>query len=778
MAALSVQVPYPVFYDRDGQPLDNGNIYIGVANLDPVTNPLQVYYDEALTITASQPIKTSNGYIYRNGTPAQIYVNASNFSITVNDRKNLLVYNFPDGVGSSLNANDVEYNPPFTGAVTSDYTVSDKLSQSVSIRDFGVVGDGTDETTKIQTAVTYACNNDLVLIWNKPSSEYVFSSLTFPASKNVVWRGQGRKRINVKGLTTDAFIGSPTGSFVDIEGFRFQDFLSGFTMDGIATGAELRFHDLYLKNCGRIRNIAAVRTDFRAFITCGVSANKIESLNISNVVSDQGDFIVCYRGPFKSASATYINTTNMERCPIWLGWNAAGVGAYDREFVEVANCRIIDTVSTNSAEFEIHGIFVNAFCFDIHDNYINNVVDVSATTHDSEAIYVKGPVGRIEFNTVIDGGRGDGFITSKSFNYTGGPMDAPDSRYGKCVTIANNTVQKTAAYEALYGVLNSAYFCKAGALMVHNNNVYGAFDTFYSCTGGGQVCQNRGYGNAVYPIRFFPSLTESGIGILTTEQVLIQDNDFSLSGSLSSVINVRMSLSSGGQSLESLVIRNNVARIASGLTWGGENAYWSVRVDRVASGTSNEIKAAVIEDNKAYGVAGSIPASCYRFDTAQGSAGVVGKITRLRIQNGESNYSGSIVTNSWGSAGDCTRMDFLNETHNNVSNEIFGGTPSNVTVIRVRGISGTYKSEARGTITFNAADTTKTLATGFRSSMFPATLAASDATLTIASAAGSTKTLSLTSIDTVNRTYAVTADAAPGVTMTVNWQVLNQYYYN
>jgi hypothetical protein len=42
MAALSVQVPYPVFYDRDGQPLDNGNIYIGIANLDPTTNPLQV----------------------------------------------------------------------------------------------------------------------------------------------------------------------------------------------------------------------------------------------------------------------------------------------------------------------------------------------------------------------------------------------------------------------------------------------------------------------------------------------------------------------------------------------------------------------------------------------------------------------------------------------------------------------------------------------------------------------------------------------------------------
>lgn len=155
MAALSVQVPYPVFYDRDGAPLDNGNIYIGAANLDPVTNPIQVYYDEALTITAAQPLKTSNGYVYRNGTPAQLYVNAANFSILINDSKNLLVYNFPDGTGvNNANATAIDYDPPFTGAVTSGYTVSNKLSQSVSVKDFGAIGDGaTPDATAIQAAL-------------------------------------------------------------------------------------------------------------------------------------------------------------------------------------------------------------------------------------------------------------------------------------------------------------------------------------------------------------------------------------------------------------------------------------------------------------------------------------------------------------------------------------------------------------------------------------------------------------------------------------------------
>lgn len=181
MAALSVQVPYPVFYDRDGTPLDNGNIYIGVANLDAVTNQIQVYYDEALTITASQPLITSNGYVYRNGTPAQLYVNATNFSILVNDSKNLLVYNFPDGTGieAIINATSVEYDPPFTGAVTSNYTVADKLSQTVSVKDFGATGDGTtDDTAAVQAADSYASSVRTRLLF--PTGIYrLTDSITF-----------------------------------------------------------------------------------------------------------------------------------------------------------------------------------------------------------------------------------------------------------------------------------------------------------------------------------------------------------------------------------------------------------------------------------------------------------------------------------------------------------------------------------------------------------------------------------------------------------------------
>lgn len=91
MGAPTVKVPFPTFYDRDGQPLDNGNVYIGTAFMDPEANPIQVYWDDALTIPAAQPIKTSGGYLYRNGTVANVFLNGD-YSLAVRDSKNNLVY--------------------------------------------------------------------------------------------------------------------------------------------------------------------------------------------------------------------------------------------------------------------------------------------------------------------------------------------------------------------------------------------------------------------------------------------------------------------------------------------------------------------------------------------------------------------------------------------------------------------------------------------------------------------------------------------------------------
>lgn len=151
MTPLSIQVPFPVFQGRDGQPLENGYIWIGEPNLNPQTNPVVAYYDSALTIVAPQPLRTLNGYVSRAGTPAQIYVDGADFSILVQDSKGSMVYNFPQGTGIGADACGITYNPPFTGGVP--YPVCEKLEQYISVKDFGAVGDGvTDDTDAIQAA--------------------------------------------------------------------------------------------------------------------------------------------------------------------------------------------------------------------------------------------------------------------------------------------------------------------------------------------------------------------------------------------------------------------------------------------------------------------------------------------------------------------------------------------------------------------------------------------------------------------------------------------------
>jgi hypothetical protein len=103
MPAFPVEPPYPVFTDREGEPLENGYIWIGVANLDPQTNPVNVYWDAGLSIPAAQPIRTLAGYPVYQGTPTKLFT-TEKYSIRVLDKNGTLVFSslsfgsFPIGV--------------------------------------------------------------------------------------------------------------------------------------------------------------------------------------------------------------------------------------------------------------------------------------------------------------------------------------------------------------------------------------------------------------------------------------------------------------------------------------------------------------------------------------------------------------------------------------------------------------------------------------------------------------------------------------------------------
>jgi hypothetical protein len=110
MSVISISSPYPAFADIDGQPLENGYIWIGVAGLTPIGNPINVYWDAAKTILATLPIRTLGGYPMNSGTPARLFV-GSDYSIQVQNRNGSVIYTslldnlYSGSGGGSISAN-------------------------------------------------------------------------------------------------------------------------------------------------------------------------------------------------------------------------------------------------------------------------------------------------------------------------------------------------------------------------------------------------------------------------------------------------------------------------------------------------------------------------------------------------------------------------------------------------------------------------------------------------------------------------------------------------
>jgi hypothetical protein len=177
MPLTQLAPPYPIFTDKNGDPLDAGYLYFGTANLNPETNPIQVYYDPTFTQPAAQPLRTSNGYVMRNGSPALIYANAQ-FSVTVRDKNNALVIYSPVGFGiipgtSATSTDQISYNEGSIGAT--DRVLTSRLQDYVSVKDFGAVGDGVaDDAAAVQAAIDTVQELGGSLLF--PRGKYLFGS--------------------------------------------------------------------------------------------------------------------------------------------------------------------------------------------------------------------------------------------------------------------------------------------------------------------------------------------------------------------------------------------------------------------------------------------------------------------------------------------------------------------------------------------------------------------------------------------------------------------------
>ena len=249
--SLQIASPFQQFFDRDGSPLDNGFVYVGTVNLNPETNPLTVYYDDALTIPAAQPLRTSNGYIVRSGSPARIYTSQEDFSMTVREKNNVLVYTVADAtslsnlatqLASSSGSSLVGYNQGGTGAVTR--TVQARLRDYVSVKDFGAVGDGvTDDTVAIQAALAAGAGGTVFF----PEGTYIVdgSLLQMQDGTTVIGYGATLKLAAGTYASTRYFLGTGTGITyssgagrtvdVTVLGIKIDGNISNVTVTGSAS---------------------------------------------------------------------------------------------------------------------------------------------------------------------------------------------------------------------------------------------------------------------------------------------------------------------------------------------------------------------------------------------------------------------------------------------------------------------------------------------------------------------------------------------------------------
>lgn len=102
-----ISAPLPLFVDRAGDPLDAGYIYVGVANQNPQTNPIPLFWDEAGTQPAAQPLRTAGGRIVNGVTPARVYTASEDYSMNIRDKNNVLVFSVLDVDGVSTLVTDL-----------------------------------------------------------------------------------------------------------------------------------------------------------------------------------------------------------------------------------------------------------------------------------------------------------------------------------------------------------------------------------------------------------------------------------------------------------------------------------------------------------------------------------------------------------------------------------------------------------------------------------------------------------------------------------------------
>jgi hypothetical protein len=174
------------FFDNNGVILTGGKIYTYAAG----TTTNQATYTSAAGTTAhTNPIvldaagRVPGGEIWLTDGLQYKFVVKTSTEVLIGTYDNIV------GINPTSNAENVVYNPPFTGGVATN--VEAKLAQYISAADFGAVGNGSfDNATAINAAATAVATLGGGVITFGPGTFIVGATINLP--DNVVLQGAGQ----------------------------------------------------------------------------------------------------------------------------------------------------------------------------------------------------------------------------------------------------------------------------------------------------------------------------------------------------------------------------------------------------------------------------------------------------------------------------------------------------------------------------------------------------------------------------------------------------------
>lgn len=303
--SIEITTPFPVFADVSGKPLEDGYIYIGVPNADPVTNSANIYWDASLSTLATQPIRTKGGLPVRSpGVTGRLFINGQ-YSITVKNKNGFTIFTLPQAVDyitdatvntiAELRAFPVPTIDGFPISVKGYYAIGDggggpnrywvsgaapgtyvdnggsvivpnggdgsaawlwKQVESVDIRDFGAITSNSDNYQYVQASLDY-CRDRGGIPTIIPIGIYtVQQTLTFYSYSKIIGFGAGSVlaiNVNLPLLKSYQFdILSGSGSSGGVRRFTFKDVtFQGTISAGIPVGTNAQ-HGVQLYGYGFI----------------------------------------------------------------------------------------------------------------------------------------------------------------------------------------------------------------------------------------------------------------------------------------------------------------------------------------------------------------------------------------------------------------------------------------------------------------------------------------------------------------------------------------------